>query len=414
MSHGLLRKCFNGVAVKRLSAVEVDPSRSHQHELNGVNGLKEILGPEKRCNIPTIFVWLGDEQDGITEEGFLTWYDARSNHPTRSEYRLYFPSTAVLNLASAGDPVFIATRPDGSIMVIITKAGSTMENQLLWLFDLPNLPESDGEITQTNQKFDVKQINYDVSGQTDFAVRYILEELGLEPEEPETDYLDLMLSRFGSNFPRTIEFSSFARETIPDVSPKDDPDGTLLSWINQEELLFRRLERHVVADRLEKGFIDTEGADINGFLKFSLSVQNRRKSRAGLSLENHLEEIFKIIDIPYARGKITENRQKPDFLFPGVVEYHNPQFPASKLIMLGAKSTCKDRWRQVLSEAARIKTKHLLTLEPGISQNQTTEMRSSSLQLVLPRELHQTYRPEQQSWLIDLNGFIDLVKKRAG
>ena len=60
--------------------------------------------------------------------------------------------------------------------------------------------------------------------------------------------------------------------------------------------------------------------------------------------------------------------------------------------MLGAKSTCKDRWRQVLSEAQRIPNKHLLTLEPGISENQTDEMQAKRLQLILPAQLHATYR----------------------
>lgn len=80
--------------------------------------------------------------------------------------------------------------------------------------------------------------------------------------------------------------------------------------------------------------------------------------------------------------------------------------------MLGAKSTCKDRWRQVLSEAARIEDKHLLTLEPGISENQTDEMRTKRLQLVLPSRLHGTYRPAQQGWLMSLTGFLDLVQNR--
>ena len=67
--------------------------------------------------------------------------------------------------------------------------------------------------------------------------------------------------------------------------------------------------------------------------------------------------------------------------------------------MLGVKSTCKDRWRQVLAEADRIEYKHLLTLETSISKHQTDEMQAKNLQLVLPRGLHETYTPEQQTWL---------------
>ncbi len=79
--------------------------------------------------------------------------------------------------------------------------------------------------------------------------------------------------------------------------------------------------------------------------------------------------------------------------------------------MLGAKTTCKDRWRQVLSEADRITQKHLATLEPGISTNQTREMIASNLQLVLPENIHVTYTPEQQNWLMAVRDFIKFVRK---
>src|SRR3546814_10861456 len=80
--------------------------------------------------------------------------------------------------------------------------------------------------------------------------------------------------------------------------------------------------------------------------------------------------------------------------------------------MLGAKSTLKDRWRQVLSEAEKLNEKHLLTLSPGISENQTDEMRAKRLQLVVPSGLHSTYRPAQQNWLLSLGQFITLVHGR--
>lgn len=80
--------------------------------------------------------------------------------------------------------------------------------------------------------------------------------------------------------------------------------------------------------------------------------------------------------------------------------------------MLGVKTTCKDRWRQVLSEAKRIDLKHLLTLEPGISDNQTNEMKAHNLQLVLPKSLHQSYNQNQRSWLMDIKDFLGLIKER--
>jgi hypothetical protein len=129
-------------------------------------------------------------------------------------------------------------------------------------------------------------------------------------------------------------------------------------------------------------------------------------------LENHLEALLKTRDIRFQRGVETENKNKPDFLFPGQTEYRDPEFDVAKLTMLGSKSTCKDRWRQVLSEASRINHKHLLTLEPGISENQTAEMKAKQLQLVVPAALQSTYKPAQQMWLMNVSQFIKLVGDR--
>lgn len=80
--------------------------------------------------------------------------------------------------------------------------------------------------------------------------------------------------------------------------------------------------------------------------------------------------------------------------------------------MLGVKSACKDRWRQVLAEADRIEHKHLLTLEASISKHQTDEMQAKNLQLVLPRGLHGIYALEQQTWLMDISSLAELVRER--
>jgi hypothetical protein len=81
MKQGYLSQYFKGVAAKTLSAVEVDTGTSNQHEFNGVKGLKNMFGAERQT-FPTKFVYLSDnDDDPPTDEGFLTWYDARENHP---------------------------------------------------------------------------------------------------------------------------------------------------------------------------------------------------------------------------------------------------------------------------------------------------------------------------------------------
>ena len=83
-------------------------------------------------------------------------------------------------------------------------------------------------------------------------------------------------------------------------------------------------------------------------VKSANTILNRRKSRAGRSLEHHLEEIFRISELIFQTQVTTENNKKPDFLFPNIEAYNDLTFDNNKLILLAAKTTCKDRWRQIL------------------------------------------------------------------
>lgn len=402
MRKGYLSEYFQGVAVKRLSRVEVDPGVSNQHEFNGSKQLQRLFGEERRT-YPARFIRLTDEDEGLSSDASVTWYDARENHPTRSEYRLYFKQNDVMWRADAEDLIILAKRQDETLNLIIVPLGSTVESQLLWLFGVEHIDDT----------FQFKPIAENNDQKVGFAVRHILEELGIEVDEQDESYLDSILEpHMASGFPSTLIFSELARTSCSNVDPAEDPDEALLRWLEHEERLFKRLEHHIVSKRLALGFYDGEEVDVESFIKFSLSVQNRRKSRVGYAFENHLEEIFKFNNIRYSRTQVTENKAKPDFIFPGIKHYQDFEFPESRLTMLGVKSSCKDRWRQVLSEADRIREKHLLTLEPGISENQTNEMIAFQVQLILPQRLHMTYKPVQQDWLLTIRDFIELVRER--
>ena len=67
--------------------------------------------------------------------------------------------------------------------------------------------------------------------------------------------------------------------------------------------------------------------------------------------------------------------------------------------MLVVKTTCKDRWRQILNEADRIPVKHLFTLQEGVSVNQFQEMCESNVRLVVPKPLINKYLLEIQGYL---------------
>lgn len=74
--------------------------------------------------------------------------------------------------------------------------------------------------------------------------------------------------------------------------------------------------------------------------------------------------------------------------------------------MLAVKTTCKDRWRQVLNEADRIKSIHLFTLQEGVSPAQFREMKQAGITLVVPSALHKKYPDAIRSELMSLGGFI--------
>lgn len=399
MKKGYLSEYFKGVAAKRLSAVEANTVVSNQHEYNGIASLKKIFGTEKKTYL-TQYIYLDDnEEEPVTDQGYLTWYDARVRHATRTEFRMYFPTTRVSTCAVEGDELFVCLKPDDSILVVIAEGGSTICNQLLWLFGLDE---------EAHPGFSIRGELESEQDRIAFASRFILEQIGIEIKDSEETYLDEMIRLFGGNFPTTRAFSTFARSTLTDVSASDNPDEVLMAWIEREEILFRTLEKHIIAERLTKGF----QGDVDGFISFSLSVQNRRKSRVGQALENHVEQIFHDRGILYSRTPVTENRSKPDFIFPGIQQYRNLLYKPTCLTMLGVKSTCKDRWRQVLTEANRIKSKHLLTLEAAISENQTNEMIANELQLVVPAGLHSTFSAQQQKWILSLSSFVELVRTK--
>ncbi len=406
MEKGYLSKFFKKVGFKQLSAVEISGKGSNQHEFNGSKELAAIFGyPLVKVKYPAKFLLVLEDNQSIASDGFVTWSDVRANHPTRTEYHLYYSDKEVIRSADIGDTVFIALQANDNVLVIITQPNSEAENQLKSLF---------GVSSKVPMKFQVRDYENNDRQQSEFLTRLILEIIGVEFEDPDANAIEEIIRPFVklAKFPPTKEFSARARLTLPEVRAQDDPDSALDAWLLHEDKMFRALEQNLISERLKLGFVSEDGlADVESFLGFSGTIRQRRFSRMGLSLEHHLAAAFDAFGLSYSRTSETENRTKPDFLFPGQNEYWDSRFPLKNLVMMGSKSTCKDRWRQVLSEAKRIKRKHLFTLEPSISENQTNEMKANNLQLILPKSIHSSYTADQQSWLMNLSEFIKFVQK---
>ncbi len=209
-----------------------------------------------------------------------------------------------------------------------------------------------------------------------------------------------------TTFPTGTEIVEMAVANIRSVKKKQtSADKRLLRRLACEYDIFRSVEQHHVLPRLQEGF-----ATVDIFVNFANAVTNRRKARAGGSLELQAECIFAEESLPYDRGKTSEGKKRPDFLFPSADAYRSTTYPSARLRMLAAKTTCKDRWRQVINEADRIPVKHLLTLQQGVSPNQWQEMHDHGVRLVIPEDNIENFPKEIRPHLLTLESFITETK----
>lgn len=241
---------------------------------------------------------------------------------------------------------------------------------------------------------------------------------GIIPKQFEQSAEDILLNCFRAyvnavniDFPPTYDLATNARNCyinayhITSNDIKANPDKEILNWLNSEFQLFKAFENNRYLTRIQTPFNTVEE-----LVETANTILNRRKSRAGKSLEHHLSEVFKTFELSFATQVTTEDNKRPDFLFPDIASYQNQNFDTNKLVVLASKTTCKDRWRQILNEADRIKTKHLFTLQQGISKNQLEEMYKYDVCLVVPKPYLTSFPPEFRNKILTLDKFVIQVK----
>ncbi|WP_180326521.1 type II restriction endonuclease [Raoultibacter phocaeensis] len=230
--------------------------------------------------------------------------------------------------------------------------------------------------------------------------------------EGSKDPFTVYIKAFGTDFPDTQTMARSAQEIEAILRGEDvclTADETIIRWIDAEYKLFRRIEE------VHYEFLLLEPTEsLEAFVKIGLEITNRRKSRAGKSLEHHLKAIFNDRCIKFKEQAVTELNKRPDFIFPSEEAYHDPEFPAERLTFLGAKTTCKDRWRQVINEADRIEEKYLFTLQQGVSPNQLKEMHEHHLTLVVPEPYHKDYPRTDFVGVITFEEFLSIVLEKQG
>jgi hypothetical protein len=245
------------------------------------------------------------------------------------------------------------------------------------------------------------------------AKNWAFYEAGVEKVETENECVEREFRDFAKeleDFPTGDEFSEATWRILEECLKNfnaEVPDQALMRCMDTEFNLFKYVERKLCESDLIRGF-----KDVDDFIATAQTLLQRRKSRAGRSLENHVEHYLRAAGIPHnMRPRIAG---KPDVVIPGEKEYNDQAFDDDKLFLVGIKTTCKDRWPQVLKEGKRVKQKHLLTFQKGMAISQLQEMQESNVQLIVPKPLHGVYPPYKKSnvKILTLAEFIGTVKKR--
>ncbi len=339
--------------------------------------LDEEATKGSNIDIPIRIHW---QNDFVTESRFK-YYGVG----TRNEYRItrFGRGFPFLNDENVGDLLVLVRFDNDYYEAFVLQTDDDIDD----FFSYFNL-----SYDKTNQIIDVHQ--------------------SIQPEQRLLTLINDFIAKY-ADFPDTRVMANGARMCFNEANGiitrniVTAPDDVLLGWLDTEYTLFKYMEEKVYSDITTKPF-----PSIDTFVAMANEVLNRRKSRAGKSLEHHLADIFTHNELIFEEQVITEEKKKPDFVFPNGQCYHNLTFPGELLTVLGAKTTCKDRWRQVLNEADRVDDKYLFTLQQGISSNQLKEMQDYRLHLVVPHKYLTSFPKEYRGGICDLSSFIGMVKER--
>lgn len=361
--------------VKFISANDVNATGGHQCGFYLPKAVWQLYTPhppergDNKKSSPTV-TW----PDGRVTQSSVTWY----GKGTRSEYRLtrFGKDFPYLD----GDSV-------GSLLVLVPESHDRF---------LAHVLDTDDDMEEVLAALGLEVI--DSWGVYDPAAE--------ASAETSDQCIDRQFREFVAKmngWPSTGEISWAARTALIHCIRnfiEKTADSQLVDFMEAEFRLFKLAERLLCGSAITGPF-----KSVDDFLSTASSIMNRRKSRAGRSLENHVEHLLTEAKIPYtARPKLVKG--EPDILIPSVDAYLDKNYPRDRLCLLGVKTTCKDRWRQVLHEGEGIGRKHILTMQRGISEKQLKQMTMANVTLIVPEGLQRDYPKVEGVKLIRVEDFI--------
>lgn len=368
---------YGTALLKYISANDVDLTGAHQYGFYLPKQARERFTPYapiggRNDDHPATVLW----PDGRETASVVKWYGVG----TRSEYRLTrfgrdFPYRTAANL--------------GDLLVLIPLTIDRFNAYVL---------ESEDDIEEIEAALGVEVLG-----------SWALYQRGQAPPEAQDECLARRYGEFAAGlhgFPQGKAFSDCALEALLQCVPgfrEIVPDDKLMSLVTEEYSLFRQVEAQVWQPQIQGPF-----DSIDGFIGKAQAILQARKSRAGRSLENHVEYLLTEAHVPFEMRKVVDGT-RPDVIIPSKQAYDNPGFPGDRLYMVGVKRTCKDRWRQVAREAPRAQNRYILTLQEGISAAQLDEICAARLTLIVPSDLHAKYPPAYRPRLLTVDAFLNSV-----
>lgn len=314
--------------------------------------------------------------DGRITDSVITWYGQ-----AKSEYRL---------TRFGKDFPFLIPDTVGDLLILIPKNNSEFNAYVL---------DQDEDIEEVVASLGVQPFDH-----------WAVYQNGVARVESVDECLEKQFQMFAKDvavFPSGEAFSVATRRMLEHCFggfSTESVDYQLLKYYSTEYRLFQVVERRVCQAEIGRLF-----KDVDDFLHTAASIMNRRKSRAGRSLENHVDYIFNQAKIPHEMRPRVDGR--PDIIIPNREAYLDSAYPVEKLLVIGVKTTCKDRWRQVLNEGKRVPNKHILTLQPGISSNQLKEMHAAGIKLIVPQKLKDEYPKNHPLSILSIEDFLGQAQK---
>lgn len=368
--------------IKRLSGNDTGLTGGHQVGMYVPSSFVKAVMPEvcttEKLNPDKFFDCYIASNDCLQTRVRAIYYNNKFFDGTRNEFRITrWAGTPLQDIENTGSICVFGCQRTGDNVAALSWVAQTEEEEILiesWL----------GEEVEPGRQ-------------------YISTEM--RQREVNENILDLLPKEWFDAFPSGRDIFKFIESRLPQVQWQKTIDELLLARRTLEFEVFTEVERQDVLPNIRNGF-----SAVDDFIRYSNSVANRRKSRAGTSLELHLESIFKYAKLKFEAQAVTELHKRPDFLFPSGAAYQDDTFPAAKLHMLASKTCCKDRWRQVISEAPRIQEKHLFTLQEGVSGNQLKEMYKEGIILVVPQPILKSFPKDYHDQILSLTGFVDFIK----